>query len=387
MKNLSILIPAVALAGLSLVVGACSGAKPVDRDAQLDTPEHHRSTADDAFMKNDLEQAQKSLERAKARNPEYGPAYSGLGLVAAMKNDFKAANDLLDEGVSKAEKPAEKEIAHTDGIRIASLERKGDDWIEKAEKHFRKAIDNNKDSPEAHYFMGVAYKRFYNFKKAGEMFSRVKEIGKTWTKEAESEWKLVQKIERAAPGTRIGKEIALVESISRADLAALLVEEFRLEKVLERAEKKEDKPQSFKAPGQGSSNSYESGIPPDVESHSLAADIKIALKYKVRGLQPEDSNAFRPTEAVTRAAFALVAEDLVVRVNNDQSLASKFLGSASPFKDVPASHWAFNAAMTCTTRNIMEADVDGNFNPTQPVSGADALLFIQRLKESLKLYN
>jgi len=67
---------------------------------------------------------------------------------------------------------------------------------------------------------------------------------------------------------------------------------------------------------------------------------------------------------------------------------TKFIGQASPFADVRNDLPYFNAVMTVTTRNVMEAKdkVRGLFAPTEVISGAEALLVIRLLKDELKSY-
>ena len=73
-----------------------------------------------------------------------------------------------------------------------------------------------------------------NFDKAGEMFKKVLDLNDQYLIEADNEWKVVQKIQRAAPGSMIGKKIALIEEITRADVAALFIQELLLEKLYEK---------------------------------------------------------------------------------------------------------------------------------------------------------
>ena len=48
----------------------------------------------------------------------------------------------------------------------------------------------------------------------------------------------------------------------------------------------------------------------------------------------------------------------------------------------------FNAVETVVTRNLMDPKnrIQGTFGPTDPVSGADALLAIRAMKDELKSY-
>jgi len=77
--------------------------------------------------------------------------------------------------------------------------------------------------------MGIAYKTALEYGKAGDMFAGVLEIKGEYISQANAQWNLVQKIQRAMPGTVTGKKIALLEKISRADVAALFMEELKID--------------------------------------------------------------------------------------------------------------------------------------------------------------
>ena len=81
----------------------------------------------------------------------------------------------------------------------------------------------------------------------------------------------------------------------------------------------------------------------------------------------------------------MMIEDILIKITGDNGLATKFIGSASPFPDLRNDLPFFNAAMVCTTRNILETkDVaTGEFAPMEPVAGAEALLSIRALKTQL----
>ena len=113
-------------------------------------------------------------------------------------------------------------------------------------------------------------------------------------------------------------------------------------------------------------------------------DIKEVLKYNIRGLELFPGGLFHPEAPLSRANFALVIEDVLVRIKDRPQLKSVFIGNKSPFPDVANDHYAFNAIVVCTTRNVLAADLDGAFRPDQPVTGAESLLAIRRLKEEIK---
>jgi hypothetical protein len=112
------------------------------------------------------------------------------------------------------------------------------------------------------------------------------------------------------------------------------------------------------------------------------------MNLKVVGLEPDPSHKFNPNSSVTRAEFAIMVEDILVKVTNEQGVRTKFIGQTSPFADVRNDLPYFNAVMTVTTRNLLEAKdkMRGLYAPTEPVSGAEALLVIRLMKDELKSY-
>jgi hypothetical protein len=109
------------------------------------------------------------------------------------------------------------------------------------------------------------------------------------------------------------------------------------------------------------------------------------LKLQVRGLEAGPNHTFEPDKLITKGEFAVMLEDILIKVSGDEKLATKFLGAPSPFPDIRNDQYFFSAAMTVTSRNFLEADkATGEFNPGAPVSGADALLSIREFKNQLK---
>lgn len=366
-----------------------SCAKPPRKpEAALDTPEHHVFSGNKLLEKGDYAGAQREFELAIQLDKKYSPAYVGMGLVFAYQKNFEKAYENMKKAKSLAQKPDDKVNAHVGMIRLYSLERK-EKWINKAEDEFEDAIKINPKSSAAFFYMGKAYKFAFNFDKAGEMFKKVLDINDKYLVEADNEWKVVQKIQRAAPGSLIGKKIALIEEITRADVAALFVQELLLEKLYEkRTPKRFDT--SFQAPVKKfeADRIVKAEATTDVQNHVLRTDIETIMRLGVRGLEPSPDHKFFPNEKITRAAYALMIEDILIKVSGDEKLATKFIGSKSPFPDLRNDLPYFNAVMVMTSRGVMEAkDLStGEFAPMGTVSGADALLIIRKLKDELRFF-
>lgn len=389
---------ALLLFSLALFVGCAKVRAP---ESVMDTPEHHTNNGMRSFEKGELDEAQREFKLALELDRKYGPAHVGMGLVYAARyvqvQDKKEREDLLDKafdslksGKKYADGKGQRVLARVGYIRVFTMTKpKG--WLEDAKQNFDYAVLDDDQAPAPYYFMGEAYKQAYKFGKAADMYRKVLDLDKDYTAEANRAWELVQKIERAEPGTSEGKRIALVEAITRADVAALFVEELKLEEVYEKLSIKTFDTE-FKAPKSGLEMETETVVKMepaiDITDHVLRHDIKTVIRIGVRGLEPFPNHTFRPDEQITRAGYAMMLEDVLIKATRDDKLATKFIGSASPYPDLRSDLPYFNAVMVCTTRNLMTV-VDkrtGEFRPMGTVSGADALLAIRELKEQLRAF-
>jgi len=375
------------LFSMGVMIPSCAKA-PRKPEAALDTPEHHVFSGNKLLEKGDYGGAQREFELAIQLDKKYSSAYVGMGLVFAAQKSFEKAYENMKRAKSLAQKTEDKVDAHVGMIRLYSLERK-ERWIKEAEDEFEDAIKTNPKSSAAFFYMGKAYKYAFNFDKAGEMFKKVLDLNDKYLIEADNEWKVVQKIQRAAPGSLIGKKIALIDEITRADLAALFMQELLLEKLYEkRTPKRFDT--SFQAPVKKfeADRIVKAEAATDIQNHVLRTDIQTIMRLGVRGLEPSPDHKFFPNEKITRAAYAMMIEDILMKVSGDEKLATKFIGSKSPFPDLRNDLPFFNAVMVMTSRGIMEAkDLStGEFAAMGTVSGADALLIIRKLKDELRFF-
>jgi hypothetical protein len=352
----------------------------------MDSPDYHYRNGLKYLDANKLDDAMRSFDRAVALDPKSPLGHIGKGLTFGKKGDFKAAFENMETAKEHEEKGIESNIGM---IRLLSMER-GEDWLKKADKEFKAAKANDASSGRLHYYMGVACKLAFDFDRAADMFRTVLDLNKDFTTEANAEWAVIQKIQRAAPGTVIGKQIALIDKIDRADIAALFVQEMDLEKLYtKRGPKTYDT--AFKAPAEASATKMTTETvikmepATDIKDHWLKPSIDTVLQLRVRGLEPGPDHTFQPDTLITKSEFALMLEDILVKVSGDEKLATKYVGAPSLFPDVRSDHYAFNAVMVVTSRGFIEADkATGEFKPAEPVSGADALLAIRSFKDQLK---
>jgi Tfp pilus assembly protein PilF len=396
------LTAAAALLGLLLLLGACSE-QPRQPVGRLDTPEHHTLRGNDFLAQGDWKEAQASFAQALSLNAAYAPALAGRAVVeaheatnpglaaSARKDQTEKAEDTLDAAESNARDDQERLAVHIAGIRVYQLA-KPDDWLDDAEDHYNDAVklDKNRSDPRPYFYMARAYRDSFDLGRAGQMYRQVLSMNRGLTGEADRELALTQQIERAAPGTVHGKAVAFAETISRADVAALFVEELQLARLYNR-DGSASTATGFRPPQQQQFQTERMQKAPDVtdiEEHPLRADIRQVIDLGVSGLQPDPSHKFHPDEKISRAEFAIMVQDILARVTGEQGLKTRYVGQASPFRDVRADLPYFNAVQTMVNRNLMapKDSIRGLFAPTEPLTGADALLVIRLLKNELRSY-
>jgi len=385
------IILAVAALVLVIAVSGC-GPKAVPSTSVMDTPEYHYNQGLKAFDADRLDDAMREFDRAISLEPKSPLGYIGNGLVLGKKGEFKPAFESMEKAKGNEAKGIEAHVGmiRLYGMQMAKEQKKSEDLVKAAGKEFKSANEKEPNNPRLYYYMGMCYKMALDFDKAAAMFRAVLDMNRDFVLETNAECAVIQKIQRAAPGSEIGKKIALIDKIDRADIAALFDQEMNLEKLFtKRGTKTYDT--SFKAPTESSTAMETERVvkiaaATDINDSWLKPSIETILKLQVRGLEAGPNHKFEPDKFITKGEFALMLEDILIKVTGDEKMATKFLGATSPFPDVRNDHYAFNAIMVTTSRGFIEADkATGEFKASDPVSGADALLSIREFKNQLKL--
>jgi tetratricopeptide (TPR) repeat protein len=376
------------IAGLCLLVLSACGPKALAPEAELDTPMHHVKNGNKMLKAGKIDGAFREFNRAKELDPKYSPAYVGLGLVYGLKGEYKNGFKHLKIGNKYADGKEQKINVNVGYMRLFIMGRDkiDKDWLEEVESKFKRAINIDPEVSAPYFYMGIAYKMSFEFQKAAGQFSKVLDLDKEFVKEADKEYAIIQKIQRAMPGSVVGKKIALLDQITRADVAALFIEELEIDELFrKRTPKKFDA--AFKDPEKKFVSGEYVKVPPatDIEDHVLKVDIDAVIAIGIKGLQPYPDHTYKPYKIITRAEFAMMIEDILIKITGDENLATRFIGNESPFPDLRSDLSFFNAVMVCTTRNILEVkDVStGEFDPKGSVSGAESLLSIRILKSQL----
>ncbi|HSQ42623.1 MAG TPA: S-layer homology domain-containing protein, partial [Fibrobacteraceae bacterium] len=369
MKSMKFAI--LALLGLSLMFVSC--AKSRKAGGMMDDPQTHTIQGMKYWDKGDYTRASDEFKLAISleTGKKYGPAWAGLAMADAAEGKFKEAEDEADKAISYCEKDKKEYQGEMAAAIVIEFQHKGDtenpDWWKDAEDHYEDALKIDPQSGEVYFRMGHMYKIGYEFRKAEDAFKKNLEVKNGYEEQANQEWAVVQKILRAEPGTRVGKKIALVEQITRADIAALFMAELELDRILDKSKVK-TYDTDFSAPTDPREMATDTlkkmADIVDCDHHWARNFITDVQNYRIRGLEPSPDHKFNPDQTITRAEYAFFIEDILMAITGDRTLATKYIGSnESRFPDVNPSSPFYNAICNAVDKNIMDAALDGTFHP------------------------
>lgn len=382
-----------------LLVTGCATKKSMPISPE-DTPSNHYLQGMNLIEHEDWNAAQKRFARALALEPSYAPAMAGSALVSAHSEmllmgqehkdiEVKKFRTLLSKAYRNAEDDTQRFMVATTAIRAETVAQ-SDNWFAKIKKWYGKRailpdLNTSKlmyySSPVAmEYAMAKAYFVAGDYTAAKEMLTIViAENATRWHHDAGKLFAKIHKIERATAYytvTDVSKAIATKDEVSRADVAVLLVNELKLDYLFTKRLSVESLPKA----------AY---VPADIVNHPLKEEMIKVFSWHIRGLEPKFDKAtkaplFNPSAAITRQELAFTLEDILIKITQDDSLATKFIGQTnSPFSDVLSTQASYNAIMNSVTRNLLESDLTGSFRPDEKLDGAELLLAIVRLRNAI----
>jgi hypothetical protein len=389
---------------LMVLLANCATQEGITPISEEDNPPHHYLQGMELLEKGDLEQAESHFDRALQLDPKYANALAGEALVAAMKAqaytdekhrtvEWQRAMDSFKDAKRYSEDDSQAFSVLVTGIRMYT-HGQPKKWLVRAQDLYDdakglKKVDRSKllfyrGEEAADYFMGVAAYKALQFRDAEDLLANVTQAPPgRWHQPASALFKKVHKIVRAMANytlTDVAKRIAIKDEVVRADVAALLVDELYLDRLMAgRIPDPTNKPKAAFTPA-------------DVIGNPFQSEIMTVLKWGVRGLEPtydETTQAylFHPDGNITRKELAFILEDVLVKLTGDETIATTFFGQdQSPFPDIPPSSPWFNAAMNAVTRNLMETTLAGAFRPDHTADGAELLLSVLRLRDAINIY-
>ena len=117
--------------------------------------------------------------------------------------------------------------------------------------------------------------------------------------------------------------------------------------------------------------------PVDVKGRPEEAWIEKALALGIMENLPDGQ--FHPDGPISRQALALWVEETIARLRHSDEIFRLYRGRPSPFLDLPAGHYACNAARVAVDLDLLAPRPDGRFGPDEPVSMEEGITAISRL--------
>ena len=370
---------------LAAMVFGCAGGQKmaaVTAAGPMDNPQHLCFNGQKLLAEGKTDAAMELFKKALAMDSGHIPSMLGMSEAHTALGYGTDARSWGLKALKHAKRGEDRLAARTTLMKI-HLAFKPDGWLKEMESIWQDIRKDHEKPALATLLMGRGYQEADRALEATVCYRQVLAWNTEGTGEADRRLEALYRQLRAEPGTHVGRTIAGMERVSRGDAAALVIEELKLQEYLEAAKPK-TYDAGFKTPRDSGKAPETLTVPTDIAGHAYEKDILTILQYGIRGLEPFPDGSFQPAEPLSRANFALVVEEILVRIKNEPLLKNEFIGNRSPFPDVAKDHYAFNAMFVCTTRNFLAADLDGAFRPEEPVTGAECLLAVRRLKEAIK---
>jgi tetratricopeptide (TPR) repeat protein len=375
------LYPGLLFLGSLFLLTGCSG-QHWTAQSFLDTPKHHTSNGFSFLDRGQMSDAEREFDAALRLDSSFSQAHCGLGLIAGTREDYSRAFQSMALARGYAKNDEDRAMVAVGEMRLHTM-KKGKGWLDHVEVFFDDAVKSKPDWPEAYYYLGFAYKQSYRFQDAEKAFEKVLALNSQLFWQAKRESRVIRKVISAMPGSLVGKRVALKNGITRGDVAALVVEELKLDKIYQESARHK---KGFGLPQGLHEQRKLPAVPADVKAHPLRRDIEIALSLGVRGLGCFPDGSFRPEQPVTRAEYAVIMGSILTIIRQDPTLRTRFSGKTSPFSDMGNDDSFFNAVMLCTVETDIMEPREAVFNPWGNISGADAVLALRKLKKALDIH-
>ncbi|MCD6319811.1 MAG: hypothetical protein J7M03_03935 [Candidatus Desulfofervidaceae bacterium] len=348
------------------ILTAC-GPKSLSLKNKLSSPAHHVEVGMVLFEKDKLAEAAREFQLALEMEPKLGKAHIGLALVEAKRGNKKKAWQEIEKAEALVKDKADEVSVNIGKIRLVYLLFSPED-LPLAEEVFTKIMAIKPGNAQACFYMALVYERAFLFDKALSLLDRVLKSENTYVLQAYNEIDKLTKIKQAHPVSDIGKEIGLKDAITRADMAALLVHELHLPELLEVPH---------------------SPLPVirDIGTEPFAEEITAIVPLQLRELSATVDGYFDPQLKITKASLCEILEDILVRILGDNTLRHRFKKVRSPYKDLDPKAPYYNACILGLVKGFVTPQdyLNKEFGPLSPVSGADVLLGLKRLREEAKI--
>ena len=299
-----------------------------------------------------------TFQRAQKLDPEYAGTYVGFALIEATAGKFQEALRYLETARKKDKRGIDVYLAQG---RIQVMQAK-QDWLKHALEIYAEARKLGNRDDRVAFYEGDAYRKAGQYQDAENAYSRAIDLEGPMQARSARALSEVQMTRRAAPGTQVGLRVAELDPLTRANLCALLIDELKVDELVEKQREK-TYDTGFQSPGDQTQDEAGKG-PGDIEGHWAKAWVEQTLGLDLPGLGLRSDGLFVPDDAVKRKDLAQVLQGLLVLITKDESLVTKYVGSESRFPDVRSDIYDYNAAALAVDRGLMRVDTrEGTFRP------------------------
>ena len=355
-----------------------ASADSIDREAQTWVESGSRLLA--------AEQAENALryyQSAVEKKPGFTEAR--LGLARALLKTGNVSQSLFQSRQAMIRAGSQEERIRTAKITItilAEASTRGElpsYGYDVAEREWAILEMSGTEDQESLLRLGELFQRGLHLSRALEALERAGVRGGLPGEEIKERVSRIRTVQSYAPRSELGKQLGLMPHVKRGELAALLIQELRLDRLRASQGSATWQPTIEKA-----------GTAPvvnDIAESLHRGDIERVLAIGIRGLEPFPDHTFHPTESVTRAEFVVILEDVLTRATRDQTLSTQLLGKAPRFDDVKVGAWYQGAANLARTLGLFEPapGEPAHFRPLDPITGLEALQAFRLLRKRLDI--
>lgn len=348
---------------LLLMIAACS------RKAQRQTP-FDPVAADSAYRqglalleREDHQNAAIAFRRALRANPNHAEALAGLAYLSALRGEGEKAVETVEKAAAKKGRSADVQLMRGKIYLLVKPNR----WEQKAVDAFDAVLTAEPNNQEARFFKAEVYFQKGDYNQAADGFGAVREGRFAAT--ARERLRFISALMAALPRTADGERLLRKETLTRADLAVLLIHELQLDRLIMRRNPN---------PAGKAFNSSDTTPIADIAGLQEEEEIKKVVGLGIMSIFPD--RHFHPNEPVSRMEAALIFQQALILITGDRSLDTAYLNSGKRLVDVKPSHYAYNAVCLVIERGIMSTVDKEVFAPLRPLSGIEALTAVRKLE-------
>jgi arylsulfatase A-like enzyme len=330
-----------------------------------------------------FEKALSDYQSALQKNQESTEARLGLAQALSKTGDTSRALSELRQAMIRAGSQEERiRVARVTITILAEASIRGEIpsyGLDIAEREWALLELVGAEDQEILLRLGEIFQRGLMLSRSLEAFERARIRGGLPRKDIEMQVERIRAVHSYAPRSELGKKLGLMLQVNRGEVAALLIQELRVDRLRALHGSPTWQP-TLEKPGPAP-------VVKDITESPHRDDITRVLAMGIRGLEPLPDQTFRPNAVVSRAEFVVILEDVLTRVTRDLTLPTKLLGKTPRFNDVRADAWYQSAADLARGLGLFEPSPGEapTFKPLEPITGSETLQAFRLLRKRLDI--